>query len=487
VSVRQRALDALSVFVVALAARLVVVAWAASRIPPAADGTFYHRIAERIAAGLGYTWLWPDGVVTYAAHYPVGYPGLVGAAYALAGPRPDAAMILNALVGALAALAVHRLASRAAPRGSALAAGLVVALHPGLVAYTPALMSEGVTAALVACAAWAAGRARDAIEDGSRRSVPWGRLAVLGLVVGAATLVRPQSLVLAPLFALVALAVPGRPHALRSSLLGAALVSATALAVCAPWTLRNCARMNHCALVSVNGGWNLLIGADPVSTGAWSPVKVPDECREVYDEAQKDVCFGRAARRYITTNPGPWLSLVPRKLAATFDYCGAAGWYLHDANGAACDERCKDGLGTVETIYERLMLLLALVWAARSIWAEMDGARRASEGEGVRLRRIFPPLQLARIAAFLVGVVFLFQVHAWVSYVAFVALGLLRGRALLRGPVLPAAAVLVLVATVATHAVFFGAGRYSLVVFPLLSGVAALGLVNPWPDGAPRL
>ena len=57
--------------------------------------------------------------------------------------------------------------------------------------------------------------------------------------------------------------------------------------------------MKHCALVSVNGGWNLLIGADAESTGAWSPIKVPEACREVFDEAQKDVCFGREARRYI--------------------------------------------------------------------------------------------------------------------------------------------------------------------------------------------
>ena len=59
--------------------------WAAGAIPPAADGEYYHRLATRIASGQGYTWLWPDGVVTYAAHYPVGYPALHRAAYALFG------------------------------------------------------------------------------------------------------------------------------------------------------------------------------------------------------------------------------------------------------------------------------------------------------------------------------------------------------------------------------------------------------------------
>ena len=40
---------------VALAARLAVVAWASDRFPPAADGRYYHRLAERLAAGQGYT------------------------------------------------------------------------------------------------------------------------------------------------------------------------------------------------------------------------------------------------------------------------------------------------------------------------------------------------------------------------------------------------------------------------------------------------
>ncbi|MDI1482190.1 hypothetical protein [Polyangium sp. y55x31] len=454
-----RSRDTWIVLAAALVARLAVIAWAASRFPPTADGTFYHRIAERVAKGLGYTWLWPDGVVTYAAHYPVGYPALIGGAYAIFGAHPGVAMALNGLLGALAAVAVHRLAARAAPPGAALAAGLVVALHPGLVAYTPALMSEGVTASLVACAAWAAAWVRDVVPSGARRTIA-ARTALLGIVVGLATLVRPQSLVFAPLFAFIAVApITGRRA--RALTIGfSALATAFALAVCLPWTIRNCERMNRCALVSVNGGWNLLIGADPASTGAWSPIKVPDACREVWDEAGKDACFGRAATLYITEHPGAWLSLVPKKLAATFDYCGAAGWYLHESNGAACGDRCKFGLGVAETLYERGVLALALVGLALS--------RAAS-----RARRI------ATWAVVGLGLVFLFQVHAWVAYAALVVAALIGGRSLLRGPVLPVAAVTVLGATLLTHAVFFGAGRYGLVTFPLIAGMAGLVFARP--------
>src|SRR5690606_25963906 len=122
---------------------------------------------------------------------------------------------------------------------------------------------------------------------------------VLGLLVGMATLVRPQTLVFAPVFAGLALLGPAPGGSPRSSGASASprggvapvaraarraapvlLTVIAALLVCAPWTARNCARMNRCALVSVNGGWNLLTGADPASTGAWSPIQVPEACRD---------------------------------------------------------------------------------------------------------------------------------------------------------------------------------------------------------------
>jgi len=460
--------DGIVTFAVALAARLAVVAWAGSRIPPTADAVYYQQIAERIAQGSGYTWLWPDGAVTYAAHYPVGYPALVAAVYAVTGPRPVAAMVLNALLGALGALAAQRLAARAAPPGAlgrrlALASGLLVALHPGLVAYTPALMTEGITAALITCAAAVTAWARE------RRGAPRDAVAsamAIGVVIGLATLVRPQSVVLAPIFG--TLAALGSSRASRARVAGMATTATlAALLVCAPWTARNCVRMKRCALVSVNGGWNLLIGADAESTGAWSPIKVPEACREVFDEAEKDACFGREARLYIAAHPAEWLALAPRKLAATFDYAGAAPWYLHDANAAAFPWSAKVTLASAETLFERVALLGALAWAAR----------RASPEER-------PGLRWVRLVVAAVGGVFAFRLHAWIAHAALVLAGLARGRSLLRGPVLGSSAVTVLAATMATHAVFFGAGRYSLVVFPLLTALAPLAF--GWRSSPPN-
>lgn len=447
--------DGLMIAALALAVRLAVVIWAGARFPPVADGDFYHRVAQRIAAGLGYTWLWPDGAVTYAAHYPVGYPAMMGAAYALFGPIPGAAMALNAALGALAALAVHRLTALSGSRRTAAIAGLLVALHPGLVGYTPALMTEGVTAALLACGAWAMSGALDLIDRRRLRAALFATLGA-GALLGLATLVRPQCLVLAPIFAWIA----WRSAPVRARAVGAAVALGAALLVCSPWTLRNCVRMKSCALVSVNGGWNLAIGADPGSSGSWSPIKVPEACREVWDEAAKDACFGREALRSIASHPLAWAALAPKKLSVTFDYCGAAGWYLHASNAAAFGEGAKLGLGVVETLFNRVVLLLAIAGALR--------------------RRFSSPRRLAAagalVAAAGVGALFAVLVQGWVSFVALAALSLVPRGDGEREPFVASATCSVLVATLVTHAVFFGAGRYSLIVFPLLCGAAALGL-----------
>jgi len=444
--------DALVAGAIGALARVAVVIWAAPRFPPVEDGRFYHVIAGRVAAGDGYTWLWPDGVVTFAAHYPVGYPALIGALYALFGPLPVLAMLLNATLGTLSVIAVHRIAASVATRAGALFAALSIALHPALVAYTPALMTEGVSAALLALAGWLTLRA----ASGGARA--WRRWLALGALLGIAILVRPQTLLIAPLFG--ALAVPFASGA-RARLLAAAVVSAASLLVCLPWTLRNLVRMDRVVLVSANGGWNLLIGAVDGATGTFVAIegeRVPSECRTVFGEAAKDACFGRAALQQIGRAPWRWFALIPKKLALTFDYAGAAGWYLHASNPTALPESAKVALGVVETLWQRLLLGLGLFAVFRA-----PGPRRA-----------------ARACAAACGALGLFTPVAWLSHLLLVLAPLLLGKRLAGHP--PAALLAVaLGATAVTHAVFFGAGRYSLVVFPLVGALAGTALV--WGRG----
>jgi hypothetical protein len=443
--------DAWTVTGVALAARLAVVAWAAGVIPPQADGEYYHLLATRIASGQGYTWLWPDGVVTPAAHYPVGYPGLVAAAYLVFGAKPVVAMVVNAIIGTAGAWAAHDLLSRETSRRLALAGGLAVALHPALVPYTAALMTEGVTAALLVIAAAFAARAHGAWSTTRRPAIAW--FVACGVVMGAATLVRPQSLVLVPVLGWLATrAGAGAGAGVKRAISGAIVMTTIALAMCAPWTARNCARMQSCALVSVNGGWNLAIGTQTTG-GGWQEMAVPDACKEVFAEAAKDECFGRAARQTIASAPLAWLARAPAKLRVTLDYFGAAPWYLHAANPERFPYRAKVALGVVETVASRVLLLAALV-AVR----KLDGPRR-----------------LLREAVTGVGLIACFLAGGAMSYVACaIAILLLGPRALDRAPRIVPMTAAVLLATAVLHVVFFGSGRYGLVVVPFVTSLAFL-------------
>lgn len=430
--------SSLAVASTGLVARLAVVAWAGHRFPPAHDGVRYDALGARLAEGLGYTWLWPDGTVTVVAHYPVGYPALLALAFHALGHSVVAAGVLNALLGALAALAVHRMVLAVATPRTALVAGLAVALHPGLVLYAPAIMTEGATAALVAIAAWLA------VVQVEPRPATRGRLVLLGVALGVAGLVRPQSLLVAPPFG----ALAGRWK-------GAAMAVAVAALVCAPWVARNAASVGRWTL-STNAGWNLLIGAQDGASGGWQEVHVPPACEGVFGESASDACFGREARADIAARPGRWLALAPRKLAATFDYGGIGGYYLNLSNPGAFPWRAVLVAGGIETLYERLALGACLLGAAAA-----SGPRRTP-------RRW--------VAA--TGAVFLVVPWGWVAVVALcAALALLGARWLEAHPV-HGATLGALATTAGVHAVFFGAPRYALVAAPLVTALAVVSLAE---------
>ncbi len=451
--------DAWWLAALALVARAPILLWAKDRFPPTDDGAFYHLFAQRLAQGAGYTWRWPDGAVTYAAHYPVGYPALIAGLYAVFGAQPGVAMAFNALLGALSVFAAQRAVLAHGTRAQAGFAALLIALHPGFVFYTPALMTEGVSAELLVVAVWLTVRAGSGAGVGLR-------LAALGLCAGVLTLVRPQLLIMAPIFGFFSLD-SGEPHYARRAL-RALWVALVALALCLPWTVRNCARMDRCVFVSANGGWNLLIGAAPGADGAWIPIegsRVPPECRNLFGEAEKDRCFGRAGLRQILAHPGRFLALVPRKLSVTFDYFGAPGHYLHSSNAGAFGDPRKLELGAIETVWERLVLLLAIIQAARR------GSARRSLRLGSGLAAVLCALTRA----------------GWLAHLGYVLTVALSGKELCKRP-LPALAACLVLATAATHALFFGAGRYGFVCAGLICLAAAGPNPGrwPWPRPPPR-
>jgi hypothetical protein len=438
-------------FALALGLRLVVVAFAARRFPPADDGTFYDTVAARIADGAGYTWAWPDGAVTYAAHYPVGYPALMGACYAVLGAAPWCAMLLNAFLGAALVVGIHSAALSVASLRRARLAALSVALHPTLVLYTAAIMTEAAAGAVLVLLAAAALRLRVAAR-------PWWLRSLLGVGGAALVSIRPQLLPMLPVLGAVAIWVPQAapaPAVWRARLRGALEVLSVGLLCLLPWTLRNCSKMDGCVFVSANGGWNLLIGTLPEGRGSFAPIAgetVPSECREVYGEAAKDRCFGQAGMRRIRQEPGAWLRLAPQKLAQLFNHGAIASSYLSTSNPQVVNEATRLAIATVETLYTRLLLLGAAVGLFRASRNRLERALGLAAA-GLTLSPWGFLAQLAVLGALVKG-----------SF----------GRRDGASAALVQLAAALLGLCFVTHMVFFGAPRYSLVWLPWLAWLMVL-------------
>ncbi|MDP9033653.1 MAG: glycosyltransferase family 39 protein [Myxococcota bacterium] len=459
-------------FLVALIPRLyVALTWASE---PVWDGHYYDFGARRIAEGLGYS----DDRTVHGSliwhpwcHYPVGYSAFLAVFYRSFGAARAVAGVANALVGAALAVVTWALARQGLSATRARIAGLLTALHPGLVLYAALLMSEPLAALLTLGSFWLA--VRDAR--------PTRGLVIGGLMLGLAALVRPQALLCAPFLALVM-----DRHARRSPFAAPMRFCAAAVTACAltllpvlPWTLRNCRVMDGCALVSTNAGWNLAIGAFPRATGRFETLRSSDGCRDVTGQVQQDRCWLAYGAEQIRARPWRWLSLVPAKLGFTFDHESFAVEYLHEARPVLWSETKREQARGVTTLVHRV-----LIAAAGFGCVALPSLRKLHERGAVVTQGGFLLLVAALVALACAGDSPAFWPLA--LFAAIVPWLHLPGR-----PPFPSAlllAVALLATTVVTHAVFFGEDRYHVVVTPVFAILAAAALRRPSaPSGTTRV
>ena len=443
---------------VALLPRLfVAIAWARE---PVWDGHYYHAGAERIAEGLGYSedvMIGGHAVWKPVTHYPVGYSAILAIAYKLAGSGLVVAPLFNVLIGSALVVVVHRLARHwLSPTRARIAAGLT-ALHPGLIAYTAVVMTESLAALLLLLSGLFAVRWRNAR----------GVLAA-GVTLGLATLVRPSSLLAVPLLALI------KPRPALRAIVGSGLALVIALGVVLPWTIRNCIRMDGCALVSTNGGWNLAIGA-LTDTGRFRTLRAADGCPVVTGQVQQDRCWAKVGLSAILKAPGGWLALAPKKLAQTYDHESFAIEYLREADPTQWPEPRRIAARQLLTWFHRLLLGAAVLAGVALV------TRRPMQGPSF-VERIGGRPWLAQGAALAaLAALFVYAVMSddhpffWLALAApLLAVLHLPGR-----PTQGATGRFLLgllFATSLTHVLFFGDDRYHIVVSPVLCllGAAAL-------------
>jgi 4-amino-4-deoxy-L-arabinose transferase-like glycosyltransferase len=208
------------------------------------DARFFHLTANLLVDGHGFIAPLPfatSGVELPTSEHPPGWPALLAAFSAFGGRSYTVHELVGCAVGAGIVVCAGLLGRRVGGPRAGLIAAAIAALYPVYVALDGSLMSEPPYALGVAACMLLAFRVA---ELPARRNA-----ALLGLGIGLTVLVRGEALGL-----LVVLAVPAVLAAPVRRLARLALVWVVALAVIAPWCLRNTATFDHPMLVSSEDG-----------------------------------------------------------------------------------------------------------------------------------------------------------------------------------------------------------------------------------------
>ena len=304
------------ILIVAAGAALRIV-WAFKTQEPRElrDPALYLILGEQIAHGHGFSYPGSAGGVT--AYYPPGYPLMLGTLIWLAGVWPSdlsafgVAVTANVVLSVATIGLVFALGRRLVDARVGLVAAAIFALWPNLIVHTGVVLTETLFLFLFVLMLLVA----LPTPELARRPGVW-RLVAVGALFGAAGLVRPVSLVMAPLFLLL-----WWPDGVVRALRNVAIVGAATVALIVPWTIRNAITMDSPILLSANFGDNFCIGNNPDATGGYA---LPDYCfhglgegeRPEFEVRRQSETLDRGMR-WLRDNPGDALGLVPDRARFT--------------------------------------------------------------------------------------------------------------------------------------------------------------------------
>lgn len=244
------------------------------------------------------------------AYYPMGYPVFLGLVFKLFGGHMLAAKAANAVlyIGIiyLAFLLAQELFRSRFVAGCT---ALFLAFEPGHIAYTSILVSETLFTFLLLLGSWLLLSSR-------------GRVTVTllgGAVFGVANVVRPlASAAMIVVFAYVCFSYAIKLRPRRLALLTTVLVIGHVLAIM-PYGVRNYVSMHRFTFVSLNSGWNLMVGNNPYATGMY-PNGYSDYRRVLAlvpysrDEFEFNNRLNRYAVNYMVHHPARTGQLAVKKL-----------------------------------------------------------------------------------------------------------------------------------------------------------------------------
>lgn len=283
-------------------------------VTPTSDADWYFTRAGLLAAGEGYRA--SSGALT--AYWPVGWPMTIAALFKLFGPSISVVGLFNLACSALSGWLLYDLARRLSGREAAgRLALLLYAIYPNAMAYVPLALTEVFYTTLLLAICWLLA---------ARERPHW---LAAGLLLGLASLVKAQTLVVVPLILAIALLrAPGFWRRLPGALGRFALLVGLAAVVVSPWTLRNHRVLGHYVAVSTNGGITLFTGNNDSARGDFTPNDPAVKALEArgLGEVEKDAEAKRLGVAWIKAHPAGFLKLMPLKLFRLWGPDGEGEW-----------------------------------------------------------------------------------------------------------------------------------------------------------------
>ena len=303
-------------------------------LPGTFDQISYNTLALRVLHGFGFTFgetWWP---ITQAgaptAHWSFLYTLYLVAVYYLFGPNPLVARLIQAVItGLLQPFLVYKIGKHLFTETVGLVSAGLTAIYAYFIYYDATLMTEPFFITLVLAGLYLTiliaqlstnGKGQFHVGKGLFLSV------TLGLVLGAAVLLRQLILLVLPVLFLWIWWVR-RKQSLRLTLLNIFSTFAIILVMILPFTIYNTSRFGHFVLLNTNSGYAFFWANHPIygthfqsilTTGNYQDL-IPVELRNL-DEAALDQALLRRGFQFVFDDPVRYVLLSISRIPEYFKF-----------------------------------------------------------------------------------------------------------------------------------------------------------------------
>ena len=295
-------------------------------LPGTADQVSYHTVALRVLDGHGFTFAepwWPlTGAGEPTAHWSYLYTLYLVGVYALFGPHPLAARLIQALIaGLLQPLLAYFLGRHIFDERAGLWAAALTAGYAYFIYYAGVLMTEAFYVVVILGVLYLALRLAEA-ESG--RELKWA--LALGLLLGVAVLLRQLIILFIPFLFLWLWWVRFRERG-RVPLAATLSAGLVIVAMILPFTFYNYIRFDRFVLLNTNAGYAFFWANHPIYGTQFEPI-LPAEMgsyldlvpRELIgmDEAALDQALLVRGLQFVVEDPVRYILLSLSRIPAYF-------------------------------------------------------------------------------------------------------------------------------------------------------------------------